>query len=73
MTKEKKAEELQIGDVIVAKGNGNAYTITHIMVGMARPYLTMTWSGQIIEHDTSFDSASATYTVKLPDLEKKLE
>lgn len=67
--KEVKASELEVGNVIIAKQSKNEYTIEKISVGVGgsktTPYLILRDSkGDKQEHDTSFDSYSATYTVK---------
>jgi hypothetical protein len=61
---EKKKKELRVGDVITAKQGGQKYLITQIAAGMAGPYLVLRdEDGNKAEHDTSWDSLSATYTV----------
>lgn len=62
---EKKKNELQVGDVIIAKGGSRRrFEIVFIMAGMAGPYLTLKdENGKKVEHDTSFDPREVTYTV----------
>ena len=68
MTIEVKAEELKVGDVIVAKQGGRRYEVVEVCSGMGGPrypYLVLKQSdGEKAEHDTAFDSLSATYTVE---------
>ncbi len=68
-TIEKKACELAIGDVIIAKQGGKRFEIVKMQagaIGNGLPYLTLkNESGKENEHDTSFDSRSATYTVEV--------
>ncbi len=62
---EKTSRELVVGDVIVAKQGGKEYEVVKIVPGMGGPYLTLkAANGAKVEHDTSFDSYSATYTVR---------
>lgn len=61
-----QAKDLQTGDVIVAERDGSEFTVSRIVRGMAGPYLILIdSSGKEVEHDTSFDSYSAMYTVKV--------
>lgn len=67
MNIEKIANDIVVGDLLLTKTNPpKKLKVTSIMVGLGeRPYFTMmTEDGKTIEHDTSFDSSSATYTVE---------
>lgn len=67
MQVEKKRTELSVGDIIVAKKGGKRYEVTAINAGMKGrmfPYLTLKCDGEKAEHDTGWDSYSATYTVE---------
>ncbi len=69
-TIEKLAKDLVVGDTIIAKQGGYKFVIVSIMVGISGPYLTLRREdGSEAEHDTSFDSRSATYTVEVPDVQ----
>lgn len=57
---EKRREDLAVGDVIIAKQTNREFKIVSVMAG---PYLTLE-TGQQVEHDTSMDGFSSTYTVK---------
>lgn len=65
---EKKANQLEVGDRIVGKNGGRKYDIVELMASMKGfefPYLTLrSEDGKKIEHDTAFDSESATYTIE---------
>lgn len=61
---ETKARDLRVGDILQAKTGDAQYTIQEIVRGMAGPYLILIdQNGEKAEHDTSFDSYSATYSV----------
>lgn len=61
------AAELGVG-MVIRSHRDRCYRIVGIIPGMAGPYLTLenTATGERVEHDTSFDSRSATYAVE-PD------
>jgi hypothetical protein len=68
-TVELNRSDLQIGDVLVSKADpSRTYHVEKIETGMSGhgwPYLVMRdRDGSGVEHDTSFDSPSATYTVR---------
>lgn len=65
---EKTREQLRIGQILVAKQGGKRYEIVGIMPGLNGkhfPYLSLRGEdGKSVEHDTGWDSYSATYTVE---------
>lgn len=71
-TREVAAKDLKVGMVIVAKGSQRRVEIVSIMAGMGGPhcpYLTVKdlATEMTSDHDTGFDSRSATYTVEERD------
>lgn len=67
MQREVKRTELKMGDVIKAKGESRGlYKIVEIRAGIsgrAFPFLVLERDRKIVNHDTAWDSLSATYTV----------
>lgn len=71
-TQEKKARDLKVGDLIIAKQGGKRYAVVGVDVsglgGPNAPYLTLSREGGVlVGHDTAFDSRMATYAVETPD------
>jgi len=61
---EKRADQVEIGDVIVAKKGRAVFRVTGISPGMAGPVWTLLDEcGVELGHDTSYDSRSALYMV----------
>lgn len=60
--------DIRVGDTLVSKAdNRRSWLVEEISTGVnghGWPYLVMMGSGGRVEHDTSFDSNSATYTVQ---------
>ena len=66
-TKELHSEDLTPGMILRAKPpSTNRFKIVDVSPGMAGPYLRLLKlpDGPELEHDTSLDSGSATYTVE---------
>jgi len=69
-TREVSAKDLQVGMILVGKDSQKRrFEIINVipsMGGRNHPYLTMkvVVTGETVEHDTSFDKFSATYTVE---------
>lgn len=67
-TREVGREDLKVGDTLVSKADPRrTFRVDKIDTGVNGhrwPYLVMRdRDGNLVEHDTSFDSLSATYTV----------
>ena len=67
MTSEVSAADVRVGDTVIAKRGDRRYKVTDVSLGALAPcpYWKLTdQDGSEVEHDTSFDSRNATYTVE---------